>query len=155
MSTAAPADVVRHIGDDNLPWADAGDGIEMKILRVDAANGVWVIRNRFQPGVQLPVHRHTGAVDGFTLAGRWKYAEYDFESTAGSFIREPAGSVHTLCVPADGAEPADVLFVIEGVLLYLDDEGNISWSSGGPDTLEAYYALLDAQGTARPDGVLV
>ena len=93
MWSAIPA---RH-----LPWVDATGGIWLKVLRVDSASGIWVVANRFEPGVTLQTHRHTGPVDGYTVSGRWHYLEYDFYSTAGSYIREPAGSIHTLDVPAD------------------------------------------------------
>ena len=85
----------------HLPWVDTGTGVDLKVLRIDRTHGTWVIRNRFQPGVQLQTHKHTGTVDGFTLTGRWHYLEYDFVSTAGSYIHEPANSVHTLTVPED------------------------------------------------------
>lgn len=146
---------VRHVGDDDVPFVDAGAGIELKMLRVDEAAGVWVVRNRFQPGVQLQIHKHTGEVHGFTLTGRWKYLEYDFVNTAGSFIREPAGSVHTLHVPPDNTEVTDVLFIIEGALLNLGPDGEVESVSDGPGVLEAYYLLCDANGLARPSGILV
>ncbi len=148
------ADVVRHVGAD-LPYADTGVGIELKILRCDAPGGVWVIMNRFQPGVQLPKHKHTGQVEGFTLSGRWHYLEYDFWSEAGSYIHEPAGSIHTLDVPAENTSPTEVLFIIEGALLDLDDAGNVVSVNDGPGTLEAYLAMLDAAGIARPADVIV
>lgn len=149
------ADVVRHAADDGLPWVDATGGIWLKVLRVDVANGIWVVRNRFEPGARLQTHRHTGPVDGFTLAGRWHYLEYDFFSTAGSYIREPAGSVHTLDVPADNDGITDVLFVIEGVNLNLAADGSIESVTDGTGTLAAYEALALSQGFDRPTGVLV
>ena len=63
--------------------------------------GLWIIRNRFAPGVLVQKHRHTGQVYGYTLSGAWKYAEYDYVNRAGSFLYEPAGSVHTLTVLDD------------------------------------------------------
>jgi hypothetical protein len=117
--------------------------------------GTWVIRNRFRPGVQLQIHRHTGPVDGYTLAGRWHYLEYDFYSTAGSYIYEPANSVHTLDVPEDNTFDTDVLFVIEGALLNLDPDGKVESYTDGPGILEAYYALLEAEGKPRPNGLIV
>jgi 2,4'-dihydroxyacetophenone dioxygenase len=154
MSTTALEQVVRHIGEEDLPWVDATGGIELKILRVSLDTGVWVVRNRFQPGVQLQIHRHTGAVEGFTISGRWRYLEYDFVNTAGSYIHEPAGSVHTLSVPADNSGPTDVLFVIEGALLNLGPEGQVESVSDGPNVLEAYELLCQAQGLPKPTGVL-
>jgi len=147
--------VVRHVGDDTAPWVDTGIGIDVKVMRVDLRSGTWVVRNRFQPGVQIQTHKHTGAVEGFTLSGRWHYLEYDFVSTAGSYIHEPAGSVHTLHVPEDNKEPTDVLFVIEGALLNLTPEGQVESVTDGPGMLEAYFLLCDAAGIARPTGLII
>jgi quercetin dioxygenase-like cupin family protein len=149
---AAPS--VNHVSADDLPWADTGIGVGLKVMRVSIDTGVWVLMNRFEPGARIPRHKHTGPVEGYTLTGRWHYLEYDFWSTAGSYIYEPANSVHTLDVPADNTGPTDVLFVIEGALLNLDDSDQVESVSDGPSILESYYLLLDAQGTPRPDGIL-
>ena len=146
---------VRHVADDGAPWVDTGVGVELKVMRVDLDRGIWVIRNRFQPGVQLQTHKHTGPVEGFTLSGRWHYLEYDFESTAGSYIYEPAGSVHTLHVPEDNTEATDVLFVIEGALLNLTPEGTVDNVFDGEAMLEVYVAMAEAAGMGRPTGILV
>ena len=143
-------DVVRHVGETDLPWVDATGGVWLQVIRVDRAGGVWVVRNRFEPGVRLQPHRHTGPVDGFTIAGRWHYLEYDFYSTPGSYIREPAGSVHTLDVPEDNDGLTDVLFVIEGVNLNLAADGSVESITDGPGTLAAYQALCAAQGFQVP-----
>ncbi|HEY1989164.1 MAG TPA: 2,4'-dihydroxyacetophenone dioxygenase family protein [Acidimicrobiales bacterium] len=155
MAIAGTADVVRHAAEDDLPWVDATGGIWLKVLRVDVANGVWVVRNRFEPGVRLQTHRHTGAVDGFTISGRWHYLEYDFYNHAGSYIREPAGSVHTLDVPDDNDGVTDVLFVMEGVNLNLAADGSVESVTDGAGTLAAYEALAVAQGFDPPTGVLI
>jgi len=155
MAITATGDVVRHVGDDDAPWVDTGYGVDLKVVRFDATRGTWVIRNRFRPGTRLQIHRHTGPVDGFTLAGRWHYLEYDFYSTAGSYIYEPANSVHTLDVPEDNTEDTDVLFVIEGALLNLDPDGNVETATDGPAILDAYFALLEAEGKPRPNGLII
>lgn len=146
---------VTHAGEDDLPWVDATGGIWLKVLRVSEAAGIWVVRNRFAPGVRLATHRHTGPVDGYTTQGRWHYLEQDFYSTAGSYIREPAGSVHTLDVPADNDEMTEILFIMEGVNINLTPSGEIESVTDGPGTLAAYYALAEAQGHPRPTGVIV
>jgi quercetin dioxygenase-like cupin family protein len=155
MTSVGLGDVVRHAGEDDLPWVDATGGIWLKVLRVDAASGIWVVRNRFEPGARLQIHRHTGPVDGFTIAGRWHYLEYDFYSTAGSYIREPAGSVHTLDVPADNDGVTDVLFVIEGALLDLAPDGSVESVTDGDTALAGYLALAEAHGFDPPTGVIV
>ena len=88
-----------------------------------------------------------------TLSGAWKYAEYPEVNRAGSFLFEPAGSVHTLTVPADNTEPTDVWFQIHGVNLNLDADGNVESITDGPGVLAGYYALCEAQGLPRPDVV--
>ena len=75
---ANPTDAVRLVTIDDAPWADTGTGVLLKVVRFDSTHGTWVILNRFQPGVQLQTHRHTGSVDAYTSAGRWHYLEYDF-----------------------------------------------------------------------------
>jgi 2,4'-dihydroxyacetophenone dioxygenase len=148
MTSLQIDNAVRHAGENDLPWVDATGGIWLKVVRVDSAAGVWVVRNRFEPGVRLPTHRHTGPVDGYTVSGRWHYLEYDFHSTAGSYI-------HTLDVPADNTEITEILFIMEGVNLNLAADGTVESVTDGPGTLAAYEALAEAQGFGRPTGVLL
>ena len=158
MSIATPAnpkDIVRVVTPDDAPWADTGMGILLKVVRFDLQRGTWVIYNRFNPGVQLQTHRHTGCVDAFTSAGRWHYLEYDFYVTAGSYLFEPANSVHTLHVPEDNDGDTDVAFTIEGALLNLAEDGSVESVSDGANTHEAYYAMLETQGDPRPNGIIV
>lgn len=142
--------VVPHVPDEQLPWIPAGDGVELKVLRVVSSAGLWIVRNRFRAGVQVPTHRHTGPVHGFTLTGRWHYAEYKIDYTAGSYIFEPANSVHTLTVNGDNTESTDVLFVMEGANLNLSESGEIERVDDGPTTLAYYLAACESQGLPRP-----
>ncbi len=67
---------------------------------------------------------------------------------AGSFLYEPAGSVHTLqCIEDD----TRVWFHMYGANLNLDADGNVESVSDGANTLEAYYLLIEAQGLPRPN----
>ena len=154
MPDTQPLSIVRHVPDEALPWVDAGDGVELKVLRVDEPAGRWVVRNRFQPGVTVQRHLHTGPVHGFTIAGRWTYPEYGEYYTAGSFIMEPAGSIHTLVVPEDNDEITDVIFDMEGANLNLDENDEVESVFNGPNTLAAYLALCEAQGFDAPTGIL-
>lgn len=149
MSTVAdPVPAAIHRGDDELPWVSVGEGVELKVLMV--RDDLWVIRNRFAPGVGVPTHRHTGAVYAHTLAGAWKYAEYPEVNRAGSFLYEPPGSVHTLTVPADNEGPTDVIFQIHGANLNLDADGRVESVTDGPGVLAAYLAVCEAAGFPRP-----
>ena len=123
--------VAIHRGAHEMPWADAGGGVELKVLMVRADEGLWVVQNRFAAGVVVQKHRHTGPVYGYTVSGAWKYAEYPEVNRAGSFLFEPAGSVHTLTVLESNTEATEVWFHMYGVNLNLDAEGNVESVTDG------------------------
>lgn len=140
-----------HRGESDLPFVSLGDGSHLQLLKVDVEGGLWVVRTRFDPGVTIPRHRHTGEVFAFTIAGTWKYLEYPEVNTAGSFLYEPAGSVHTLTVPADQEEQADVWFAIYGANLNLDADDNVEMVIDAGFIRDFYFALCEAEGLGRPD----
>ena len=140
-----------HRADDDLPWVDIGDGSLLKVLQIKEREGLWVIRNRFMPGYQVQTHKHTGPVYAFTTTGAWRYKESDFVNRAGSFLYEPAGSVHTLeCIEDD----TQVWFHMYGVNLNLAADGSIESVADGAGALAAYYALCQAQGFDRPNVIV-
>jgi quercetin dioxygenase-like cupin family protein len=150
---AAPAPLIPtavHLGDETIPWIDTGAGIELKVLLVREKEGLWIIRNRFQPGVRVPTHRHTGPVFGYTVAGAWRYEEYDYVNRAGSFLYEPAGSVHTLKVPDTNRETTDVWFQMYGCNLNLDADGKVEAVIDGKLVLGFYLGACEAKGLPRP-----
>ena len=67
---------------------------------------------------------------------------------AGSFLYEPAGSVHTLQCVEDNTH---VWFQMYGANLNLDADGNIESAVDGALTLAAYYMLCEAEGLPRPN----
>lgn len=139
-----------HRGEDELPFVTIDEGIELQLLQVDIPTGLWVIRNRFQPGSRVQKHKHTGTVFAFTQAGSWKYEEYPEVNTAGSYLYEPAGSVHTLIVPETNTEATDVWFAITGANLNLDADGNVDLVIDAGLVLEFYVGLCAAIGVTDP-----
>ena len=156
MAITAPPDVVRHVGDDDAPWADTGAGVDLKVVRLRPDPGHLGHPQPLparRPAPDPPPHRagrrvHPGRAAGTT-------SSTTSTRPPGSYIFEPANSVHTLDVPEDNAEDTDVLFVIEGALLHLDPDGKVESTTDGPGILEVYYALLEAQGDPRPNGLIV
>jgi 2,4'-dihydroxyacetophenone dioxygenase len=146
MTETAPTAV--HIGADELPFVDIGDGSKLKVLQVRPNEGLWIVENIFNAGYLVPKHKHTGPVWGYTRAGAWKYKEYEYVNRAGSFLYEPAHSVHTLDILEDGTH---VWFHMYGSNLNLDENGNVESVFDGPLTLAAYYMLAEAQGFGRPN----
>jgi len=136
-----------HIGGEELPFVDIGDGSLLKVLQVRPKEGLWIVENIFQAGYAVDTHRHTGPVFGYTRSGAWKYKEYDYVNRAGSFLYEPAGSVHTLtCIEDD----TQVWFQMYGCNINLDADGNITSVVDGSLTLEFYLAMCREMGHPNP-----
>ena len=140
-----------HRSEDELPFVTLEEGVEMQVLQIDIPNGLWVIRSRFQPGTRVQKHKHTGQVFAFTLSGSWKYEEYDDVNTAGSYLFEPAGSIHTLIVPATNTEVTDVWFAIYGANLNLAEDGSVDLVIDAQMVYEFYVALCEADGHGKPN----
>jgi 2,4'-dihydroxyacetophenone dioxygenase len=136
-----------HIGADDLPFVDIGDGSMLKVLQVRPKEGLWIIENIFQAGYKVDMHKHTGPVFGYTRSGAWKYEEYDYVNRAGSFLYEPAGSEHTLTCIEDNTQ---VWFQMYGSNINLDAEGNITSVVDGQLTLDFYLALCAEMGIPNP-----
>jgi 2,4'-dihydroxyacetophenone dioxygenase len=148
MTLIETAPTAVHRGADELPFAEFGGGNKLKVLQVKEREGLWIIENIFQSGFAAQIHRHTGPVWGYTKSGAWKYKESDFVNRAGSFLYEPAGSVHTLQVVEDDTQ---VLFHMYGANLNLDEQGNVESVTDGASALAGYLAMCEAQGLGRPN----
>jgi hypothetical protein len=90
-------------------------------------------------------------VHAVTFSGRWKYKEYPEVNTGGSYLFEPAGSIHTLTVPADVEGLTDVWFAVQGANLDLDADGNVTSVVDATTVRDGYFALCEAYGLGRPD----
>lgn len=147
MTLIETAPTAVHVGKDELPFVEIGGGNKMKVIQVKEREGLWIIENIFQKGFSAQTHRHTGPVWGYTVSGGWKYEESDFVNRAGSFLYEPAGSIHTLTVVEDNTQ---VWFHMYGCNLNLDAKGNIESVSDGASALAAYIRMCEAQGFGTP-----
>src|SRR5262249_36312684 len=146
MANIAPrAPTAIHRGEDELPFVTFPDGTAMQVLQVDLSVGVWVIRSRFPAGTTQLTHKHTGHVYAFTLSGAWYYLESpDAVSRSGSYLFEPAGSVHTLHVPPTNAQDTEVWFTIHGALLNMEGDGTIV-SVADAHSVLSYYRYACAK----------
>lgn len=143
---AAPEAV--HLGRDDLPYIDIGEGGKLRVLQVKPKEGLWIVENIFQAGYEVDTHKHTGPVWGYTRSGAWKYKEYDYVNRAGSFLYEPAGSIHTLqCIEDD----TQVWFQMYGSNINLDANGNITGVVDGALTLEYYLGMCAHMGLPPPN----
>lgn len=84
-------------------------------------------------------HYHPHQVFAYTISGKWGYLEHDWTATAGDFIYETPGEGHTL-VAYQHKDPMKVFFIVEGPLIWLDEEGR----SNGHFDVHDYIALCRA-----------
>ena len=150
MTLYAAAPTAIHRGEDELPFVQLDDGGALQLLQVDLTNGLWILRMRWPAGLTMQTHKHTGTVYAFTLSGRWHYLESPEVNTAGSYLFEPAGSVHTLTVPADNTEITDVWFAVSGSNLNLDADGNVESVTDAETVLRSYRSRCRKMGIDDP-----
>jgi quercetin dioxygenase-like cupin family protein len=147
MTTTDTVPQAVHLGADDLPFVEIGDGNKLKVIQVKSEEGLWIVENVFQAGYEVQTHRHTGPVYAYTTSGAWKYKEYEYVNRAGSFLYEPAGSVHTLqCVEDD----TRVWFQMYGANLNLDADGNVESVYDAQFVLDGYLGLCEAAGFPPP-----
>jgi 2,4'-dihydroxyacetophenone dioxygenase len=135
---------------DELPWVPQGENVWFKPLRFDLANGRWVNLLKVTKQGKVNRHRHSGGqVLGFVLKGSWRYLEREWVARPGTFVYEPPGDIHTLVV--EGGEEMQTLFILEGVIQYLDDDDAVIYQDDVFTKLERYLAYCDREGIPSQD----
>jgi 2,4'-dihydroxyacetophenone dioxygenase len=114
----------RAVSSDDLPWVPQEPGRWFKPLHFFTSSGTWINLVKMEPGRQIRRHVHAGgSVHAYVLQGSWRYLEHKWVAAPGSYVFEPAGGAHTLEVL--GEETMITLFIVNGVIQYLDDEGRV------------------------------
>jgi 2,4'-dihydroxyacetophenone dioxygenase len=140
----------RAVHFDELPWVPQGERVWYRPLRFDLSNGRWVNVLKVVGGGRVNRHRHSGGqVLGYCLKGSWHYLEREWVARPGTFVYEPPGDIHTLVV--DEAEEMQTLFLLEGVVQYLDDDDNVIYQDDVFTKLDRYLAFCREQGVAPQD----
>ena len=120
---------------DERLWVPNGPGRWSRPLCLNVSQGYWVHITKVTEAGIVSRHRHPAPVHGFVLEGKWRYLERDWEATAGSYLYEPPGDVHTLVV--DEGESMKTLFHNSGALLYCDEDGETIGSTDVFDRVQA------------------
>jgi anti-sigma factor ChrR (cupin superfamily) len=92
----------------DLGWSEFRPGIQFKILWEDAATKRRAQMTRFQPGAQLPLHKHVGDELIYVIEGA--VSDESGTVTAGNVGYRPNGCVHTVSVK----NGATVLAILTG-----------------------------------------
>ena len=123
---------------DQRRWVPYADGVWFQPCCFNVTSGGFSVILKGLPGAMLGTHYHVGTVHGYTMRGHWRYLEHDWIAKPGTYIYEPAGEAHTLVITKDSPEPAIILFIVEGGLIYLDKAAN-----GGFAAYEDGFTLLE------------
>jgi 2,4'-dihydroxyacetophenone dioxygenase len=123
---------------DGRHWVPYAEGVWIQPCHFNVTSGGFSVVLKGLPGAMLGTHYHVGTVRGYTMAGHWRYLEHDWVAKPGTFIYEPAGEAHTLVIANDSPEPALIMFVVEGGLIYLDKaiDGSVAAYEDGFTALE-------------------
>lgn len=147
-----------HVSSNERPFADdfGMEGVSLQLLHADVEASTFAVRIKFAPGIQLPPHHHTGLVYAYTLAGEWYYLEYQDKTRnrEGSYMYEPPGSLHTLKIADDNEGITDVIFVVQGAMLILDDEGRVIQVLDAASHIRDWSEALKEQGKAVPEIIM-
>ncbi|WP_237883224.1 2,4'-dihydroxyacetophenone dioxygenase family protein [Pseudomonas sp. PGPR40] len=135
-----PQDTLLTVNVEQIPLIkNVFPGIHIQPLRMDPERGEWVIKAIVEPGCSLPIHYHTGTAQVWTIQGCWMYREYpDQPQTAGSYLFEPGGSVHTFYTPETNTEDTITIAWIEGAQVSFNEDGTFHSLN---DALSVQYAL--------------
>lgn len=116
--------VERAIAGDERLWIPMGEGVWVRPLMFDTAHGAWVNVMRTETTGVVARHRHAAPVHGYVVDGSWHYLEHDWKATPGSYVYEPAGDTHSLCI--DDPAPGHTLFWIAGAMTSVDEKGEVT-----------------------------
>lgn len=140
----------RAVHSEEIPWVPQGERVWFRPLRFDLANGRWINLLKVTGGGRVNRHRHTGGqVLGYCMQGSWHYLEREWVARPGTFVYEPPGDVHTLVV--DDAEEMITLFILEGVVQYLDDDDRVIYQDDVYTKLDRYLAYCRDNGVEPVD----
>jgi 2,4'-dihydroxyacetophenone dioxygenase len=140
--TSEPA---RPLDTDGMPWIPTGPGKSFRPLRFAA--GGWSELMRLEPGSTVALHRHTGEVHAFNLAGTREIFGTGERVGPGNYVYEPADTVDEW--GAVGDQPCVVHIKVAGTIEYLDGNGQVI-ESVNAETQRAVYLAWCREHGVRP-----
>ena len=121
---------------DEIPWIPQADGVWFRPLRLSPGLGTWTNLLRVTRKGTINLHRHVAPVEAWVIAGQWRYLEHDWTASAGDYVYEPAGDVHTLVTVGD--EEMITLFSMHGPIEYIGPDGQVTYVETAETKLKRY-----------------
>ena len=130
-------------------WIIEGEGKWSQPLQFLPGDTGWVELMRLEPGVKLGLHRHTGIVHAYNLAGH-RQLDTGESIAPNEYVYEPQGNVDWW--QATGSEPLVVFVVVMGDVEYLAEDGSVAKRITWQSRVDDYRSYCQAQGI-EPQGV--
>ncbi len=134
-----------HIGPglDESPYVPFKENVFIRHVAFDVRNNLYANILWVKKGGLLGRHRHRGRIFATTLEGSWRYLEYDWVATVGSYVQESPGAVHTLF----SDHGMKTMFVLNGSLDFVDDNDNLL------ETLDVFWFIDHYVSYCREQGI--
>jgi 2,4'-dihydroxyacetophenone dioxygenase len=127
-----------------LPWVPSATlGKSAKLLRLLPDDRGFVELLRMEPGVVMPLHRHTGEIHAYNLSGSRQLCTGEIVG-AGDYVYEPNGNTDWWKIVGD--ETMLALVVVIGKVEFLDAQGRVTATANAASQraeLERHCARMD------------
>jgi 2,4'-dihydroxyacetophenone dioxygenase len=120
----------------NNPWLPVKPGFDLQLLRGGDDDDTRALLLRLQPGTVIELHRHSGEVHAYNIAGTRRILQTDQIVGPGEYVYEPPGNVDSWM--AVGTEPLIVFVTVRGPIEYIDERGRVLRSSTTSSLTQAY-----------------
>ena len=117
--------IPKAIPEDERIWVPQAENVWFRPLCLSVTRGYWMNLLRVRKSGVLSRHRHPQPVHGFVLRGEWRYLEHDWVAREGGYVYEAPGETHTLVVDPH-VEEMITLFQVNGAMIYVDPDGNVT-----------------------------
>lgn len=132
-----------------LPWIpSATPGKSSKPLRFLSGDRGFVELLRMEPGVAMPLHRHTGEIHAYNLGGSRQLCTGEVIGPGG-YVFEPPGNTDWWKIVGDGTMLA--LVVVMGTVEFLNPDSSIRASVSAATQLAEYERFCRENGLALLD----
>lgn len=122
-----PEIAIPAIPEDERVWVSQAPNVWFRPLLMNTVTGSWCNLLRVRKSGVLSRHIHPSWVTGYVIKGAWRYLEHDWIASAGSFVYEPPGEIHTLVVDEQAGEQEMITqFNIHGAMVYVDEQGKMT-----------------------------
>jgi quercetin dioxygenase-like cupin family protein len=133
----------------DLPWIpSATPGKSSKPLRFLADDRGFVELLRMEPGVVMPLHRHTGEIHAYNLAGSRKLCTGEVIGP-GDYVYEPPGNTDWWKIV--GAETMVALVIVMGAVEFVGPGGSVRARASASTQLAEYERYCREQGLPMQD----